>query len=65
MTSLRQIEANSRNALQKKPVRPRKMANDGSDKNAVRHGLSAETIIDIVEDIPDYRGFDEAFFAEL
>jgi hypothetical protein len=41
------------------------MANDGSDKNAVRHGLSAETIIDIVEDIPDYRGFDEAFFAEL
>jgi hypothetical protein len=40
------------------------MANAGSGKNAVRHGLSAETVIDIVEDIDDYRAFEEAFIAD-
>ena len=32
--------------------------------NAVRHGLSAETVVEIVEDIDDYRGFEAAVIAE-
>jgi hypothetical protein len=52
MTSLRQIEANRCNAV-KVPARKWKPArSDHAD--AVRHGLiSAETVIEIVEDIDD------------
>jgi hypothetical protein len=35
-----------------------------SRQNAVRHGLSAETVVEIVEDIDDYRGFEAAIIAD-
>jgi hypothetical protein len=35
-----------------------------SRRNALRHGLSAETVIEIVEDIEDYRGFEAAIIAD-
>jgi hypothetical protein len=63
MTSLRQIEANRRNArLSTGPVseegkrRPR--------QNAVRHGLTAETVIDALEDAEDYAKFEMAVTAD-
>jgi hypothetical protein len=34
------------------------------DRNALRHGLSAETVIEIVEDIEDYWGFEAAVIAD-
>jgi hypothetical protein len=63
VTSFRQIEANRRNAL--RSTGP--TTEDGkrrSRQNAVRHGLSAETVVDIVEDIDDYRGFEAAIIAD-
>jgi hypothetical protein len=63
VTSFRQIEANRRNAL--RSTGP--TTEDGkrrSRQNAVRHGLSAETVVDIVEDIDDYRGFEAAVIAD-
>ena len=63
MTSFRQIEANRRNALRSTgPI-----TEDGkrrSRRNAVRHGLSAETVVEIVENIDDYRGFEAAIIAD-
>jgi hypothetical protein len=57
MTSLRQIEANRRNALQS--TGPTTLAGkDRSRRNAIRHGLSAETVITPVEDIEDYHAFE-------
>jgi hypothetical protein len=59
MTSIRKIEANRRNALRSTgPI-----TDEGkrrSRKNALRHGLSAETVVEIVEDIDDYKGFEAA-----
>lgn len=59
MTSFRQIEANRRNArLSTGPT-----TEDGkrkSRRNAVRHGLTAETIIDALEDADDYAAFETA-----
>ena len=63
MTSFRQIEANRRNAL--RSTGP--TTEDGkrrSRQNAVRHGLSAETVVEMVEDIDDYRGFEAAIIAD-
>jgi hypothetical protein len=63
VTSFRQIEANRRNAL--RSTGP--TTEDGkrrSRQNAVRHGLSAETVVEIVEDIDDYRGFEAAIIAD-
>jgi hypothetical protein len=63
VTSLRQIEANRRNAL-----RSTGPTTEGgkrrSRQNAVRHGLSAETVVEIVEDVDDYRGFEAAIIAD-
>jgi hypothetical protein len=64
MTSLRQIEANRRNAL--RSTGP--TTEDGkrrSRQNAVRHGLSAETVVEIVEDLDDYRGFEATIIAAM
>src|SRR5271168_3678852 len=63
MTSLRQIEANRRNA--NRSTGPN--TEEGklrSRRNAVRHGLCAETVVEIVEDIDDYRGFEAAIIAD-
>src|SRR6266705_4632074 len=63
MTSFRQIEANRRNAI--RSTGPN--TDEGkrrSRRNAVRHGLCAETVIEIVEDIDDYRAFEAAVIAD-
>lgn len=59
MTSLRQIEANRRNArLSTGPVTDE--GKSRSRKNALRHGLTAETVISAVEDAEDYTAFQMA-----
>jgi hypothetical protein len=64
MTSFRQFEANRRNArLSTGPV-----TEDGKRKsrqNAVRHGLTAETVIDALEDADDYSAFEMAVTADF
>jgi hypothetical protein len=63
MMSFRQIEANRRNArLSTGP-----MTEEGkkrSRQNAVRHGLTAETVIDALEDAEDYAAFEMAVTAD-
>jgi hypothetical protein len=63
MTSLRQIESNRRNAL--RSTGPRTEAGkQRSSKNAVRHGLTAETVIEPLEDPEDYMAFEQAVTAD-
>jgi hypothetical protein len=63
MTSFRQLEANRRNAL--RSTGP--TTDDGkrrSRRNALRHGLTAETVIDGLEDSEDYRASEAAVIAD-
>jgi hypothetical protein len=63
MTSFRQIEANRRNAC--KSTGP--ITEEGkqhSRRNAVRHGLTAETVIGALEDAEDYKAFEAAIIAD-
>jgi hypothetical protein len=63
MTSLRQLEANRRNALLSRgPVTEE--GKRRSRQNAVRHGLTAETVIDALEDAKDYAAFEMAVTAD-
>ena len=63
MTSYRQIEANRRNAL--RSTGPRTEAGKlQSRRNAVRHGLMAETVIGSLEDAEDYSAFEAAIIAD-
>jgi hypothetical protein len=53
MTTFRQIEANRRNAL--KSTGPNtETGKEHSRRNAVRHGLTVETVIGLLEDAEDY-----------
>jgi hypothetical protein len=63
MTSLRQTEANRRNAIRSTGPRTEEGKRQ-TRRNAVRHGLCAETVIEIVEDVEDYRAFEAAVIAD-
>jgi hypothetical protein len=63
MTSLKQIEANRRNALKSTgPTTPE--GKESSRRNALRHGLTAETVIATLEDSEDYQAFEAAVIAD-
>ena len=63
MTSFRQIEANRRNG--RKSTGP--ITEEGkqrSRRNAVRHGLTAETVIGALENAKDYKAFEASIIAD-
>jgi hypothetical protein len=63
MSSLKQIEANRRNALKSTgPTTPE--GKERSRCNAIRHGLTAETVIPALEDVKDYQAFEAAVIAD-
>jgi hypothetical protein len=63
MTSIKQIEANRRNSL--KSTGPKtEVGKQTSRCNAVRHGLTAETVIGALEDAEDYKAFEFAITAD-
>jgi hypothetical protein len=63
MTSGRQIEANRRNALRSTGPRT-EVGKQASRRNAVRHGLTAETVISALEDAEDYKAFEATITAD-
>jgi hypothetical protein len=64
MSSPRQIDANRRNAqLSTGPLTPE--GKQRSRRNAIRHGLTAETIIGTLEDAKDYAAFEIAITADF
>jgi hypothetical protein len=63
MTSWRQFQANRLNALRSTGPRTEE-GKRMSRRNALRHGLTAETVIDSLEHNEDYRGFEAAIIAD-
>jgi hypothetical protein len=63
MTSVRQIEANRRNALRSTGPQTDE-GKQRASQNAVRHGLTAETVIVPLEDADDYQAFEQAVTAD-
>ena len=63
MTSLRQIEANRRNSLRSTGPKTDN-GKQRASQNAVRHGLTAETVITPLEDPEDYKAFEQAVTAD-
>jgi hypothetical protein len=63
MTSFRQIDANRRNALRSTGPKT-EVGKQASRRNAVRHGLTAETVIGALEDAEDYKAFEAAITAD-
>jgi hypothetical protein len=64
VTSIRQIEANRR-TVTRSTGPTTEAGKQRSRLNAVRHGLCANTVVEIVEDIDDYRGFEAAVIADF
>ena len=63
MTICKQIEANRRNA--RHSTGPSTIEGKlRSRRNAVRHGLTAETVIGALEDAEDYKSFEAAVIAD-
>jgi hypothetical protein len=63
MTPFRQIEANWRNALRSTGPKTDE-GKQQSRRNALRHGLTTEAVIDCVEDREDYRAFEAIVVAD-
>jgi hypothetical protein len=63
MTSFKQVEANRRNARRSTGPTTEK-GKQRSRSNAVRHGLTAETVIGALEDAEDYKAFEAAIIAD-
>lgn len=63
MTSFRQFEANRRNALRGTGPKTEE-GKRHSRLNAVRHGLTAETVVGNLEDAEDYKAFEAATIAD-
>jgi hypothetical protein len=63
MTSIKQFAANRLNSL--KSTGPKTEAGKQASRcNAVRHGLTAETVISALEDAEDYKAFEAAITAD-
>ena len=64
MATPKQIEANRRNAFNS--AGPKTQAGKRrSRRNALRHGLTAETVIEVLEDPEDYKAFEATLTADF